>query len=302
MQGYAEAGALVLIMTENEKRFLVRLQAGHRFHCHIGIIEHDVLCGQPFGSVHQAITGKPFLLLEPTLSDLMLHVKRNTQVIYPKDAAWLMHRLGLRSGSTVLEAGTGSGALTTALAWTVAPHGQVITVEGNPDMLQLARQNLERFGLLSLVEMHEGYLEQCDIPQQVDAVMLDMREPWHSMDRVTAILKPGGSFACFLPTTNQVSTQLAVMEEAGCADIRVEEMLLRGYKPVPDRLRPEDRMIAHTGFLVSSRIIRDPVNPQRWLSPERRRFQDRQAAAARYRQRAAEQTQTDTSSRSRLPP
>ena len=298
----AAHGSLALLVTEGEKRYLVRLQRGQRFHCHIGVIEHDALIGQPFGFVYASLTGRPCLLLEPTLADLMVRVKRATQVIYPKDAAWIVQRLGLRSGSVVLEAGTGSGALTTALAWTVAPGGKVITFEGNPEMRRLAEGNLRRFGLLDRVDLRAGYLEDATLTETADAAALDMREPWRCLDKVAALVKPGGALTCFLPTTNQVSRQIAALEDVGCADLRIEELLLRGYKPVPDRLRPEDQMIAHTGYVVSARLIRDPAEPRRWLSRERLRYLDRQAAAARYRQKALQRAaQGEARPKPRLP-
>ncbi len=286
---YATEGALVLAIAENEKKFLLKLQAGHRFHSHIGIIEHNTLIGQPFGTTCLAQTGQPILLLQPTLSDLMMRLKRGTQIIYPKDAALIIQRLALRAGSTVLESGTGSGALTTALAWTVAPTGKVITVEGNAEMYEIARQNLLRNELHPFVEMHQGYLEHWDYPHAVDAVVLDMREPWRTMSKVVALLKRGGTFVSFLPTTNQVSTQLEALEQTGFMDIQVEEIWVRRFKPIPDRLRPEDQMTAHTGFVVSARLIHDPDNPQRWLSRDRLRYQARQEATRRYLARRAQQ-------------
>ncbi len=282
----AAAGSLVLILTEGEKRYLLRIKTGQRLHCHIGMVEHDSLIGQPFGTVGHSRSGQPFLLLEPDLSDLMQRIKRSTQIVYAKDAALITQRLGLRNGSVVLEAGTGSGALTTALAWAVGPAGKVITVDGNAEIQTLAAQNLERFGLQAQVEMHQGYLERSNLRVQVvDAVMLDMREPWRCMAKVRELLKPGGRLVCFLPTTNQVGELLFHMEESACVDIKVEELLLRQYKPVPDRLRPEDRMIAHTGFIVSAKIIVDPEDPQRWLSPNRLKYKTRQAAEVRYRKK-----------------
>lgn len=287
-----QADSPVLIVTENEKRFLVTPVPGQRFHCHIGIIEHDALIGMRFGTVGTALSGQKFLLLEPSLSDLMLRLKRATQIIYPKDAAYLIQRLNLRCGSLVLEAGTGSGALTTALAWTVAPLGKVISVEGNPEMHRLAEANLVRTGVRPWVELHQGYLEECGIEQAVDAVMLDMRSPWRAMEAAVKPLKCGGAIASFLPTTNQVSEQLTALEACGCTDIAVEEVLIRRYKPVPERLRPEDRMTAHTGYIVSARKVHDPENASRWLSRERLKFLDREEARRRYMEKKRRQPAT----------
>ncbi len=293
----ATVGSLVLILTEGEKRYLIRVSQGKRLHCHIGVVEHDGLVGQPYGTVGWSLAGKPFLLLEPDLSDLMQRIKRSTQIIYAKDAALITQRLGLRNGSSVLEAGTGSGSLTTALAWTVGPTGKVISVEANVEMQQLAAQNLERFGLMAQVELLQGFLERIDLKVQVDSLMLDMREPWRCLPKVRELLKPGGRLVCFLPTTNQVSELLTHMEDSACVDIRIEELLLRQYKPVPDRLRPEDRMIAHTGFIVSAKIIEDPEDPQRWLSTKRLKYKSRQAAEAKYREKAKQRKDSEAGAR-----
>ena len=195
------------------------------------------------------------MILEPALGDLMTHLKRGTQIIYPKDAAYLVHRLNLRAGSRVIEAGTGSGVLTTALAWSVAPMGRVYTYEVRPETHQLARRNLERVGLLPYVEMSLGSIDEGFRQTGVDALFLDVREPWRFLDAVRDALKPGGFFAGLIPTTNQVSDLIMGLEANSFGEVAVEELLLRAYKPVPDRLRPDDTMIGHTGYLVFARCL-----------------------------------------------
>jgi hypothetical protein len=143
---------LVLMMVAGQKRYLITLRKGQHLHTHLGIFAHDALIGQPWGTVVLSTLEQPGLVLEPALGDLMTHIKRGTQIVYPKDAAYLVQRLNLRAGSQVVEAGTGSGVLTTALAWAVAPSGKVYTYELRPDTYQLARRNLERVGLLPYVE------------------------------------------------------------------------------------------------------------------------------------------------------
>lgn len=293
------AGDPTLVLTEHEKRFLLVPRPGRRFHCHIGIIEHDDLIGRAWGTEGMAHSGESYLVLRPGLEDLMLHLKRATQVIYPKDAALLVQRLGIRSGSVVLEAGTGSGVMTTALAWAVAPHGRVVTCEQNEAMYQRARRNLERTGLVRWVDARLGYLAECVLEQPADAALLDMREPWQVLGTVRSLVQPGSVVAAFLPTTNQVSQQVRSLEETGCADLKVEEVLVRRYKPVPDRLRPEDQMTAHTGYVVSGRLVDTSQEPLRWLSRERRRYASRQEATLRYRQRKAEQAAGQTRQRGR---
>lgn len=295
------AGDPTLIMTEHEKRFLLVPRPGRRFHCHIGIIEHDELIGKAWGSEGLAHSGESYLVLRPGLEDLMLHLKRATQIIYPKDAALLVQRLGIRSGSLVLEAGTGSGVMTTALAWAVAPHGRVVTCEQNEAMYQRAQRNLERTGLVRWVDARLGYLADCALDRPADAALLDMREPWRVLETVRSLVQPGSVVAAFLPTTNQVSHQIRSLEESGCADLKVEEVLVRRYKPVPDRLRPEDQMTAHTGYVVSGRLVEAGREPLRWLSRERRRYASRQAATLRYRQRQAEKGAGETRRRGPRP-
>ena len=284
---------LILLLTTDLSRYLVAVRPGGTLHTHQGIFAHDDMVGRCLGGSVTSTLGHTALLLEPALADLIRHIKRGTQIIYPKDAAYLVHRLNLRAGNTVIEAGTGSGGLTMALAWAVAPTGTVYTYEARDDTYRLARNNLERAGLLPYVQMHLQGVEEGFKQTGVDALFLDVREPWRFLNAVRAALKPGGFFAGLLPTTNQVSSLLEGMEAAGFADVAVEELLLRAYKPVPDRLRPEDTMPAHTGYLVFGRLLADPTERPRYLDVGRRRYLARVQAQAQIEaaaaQRAAEQ-------------
>jgi tRNA (adenine57-N1/adenine58-N1)-methyltransferase catalytic subunit len=279
-QPTTQAGQLVMLVTSGGKRYLTELQPGRRFHSHLGILEHDDLIGLPMGTTVHSQLGHPLLIMEPSLSDLMVRIRRSTQIIYPKDAAYLVHKLSLRSGSHVIEAGTGSGALTIALAWAVSPGGKVYTYESRPDNFSTAEENLKRTGLLPYVKMHQESIQGGFRQTGADAVFLDMRAPWLFIEEVRAALRPGGFFASLVPTTNQVTELLATLEKSSFAEIQVEELLLRKYKAVPERLRPDDNMIGHTGFLVSARPVVDPTDPQRWLSEERKRFEARQEVDA----------------------
>lgn len=265
---------LVMLVTAGGKRYLLRLQPGQRFQSHLGTIEHNDLLDIPYGITVHSQLGHPLLLLEPSLADRMTRIKRNTQIIYPKDAAMIVQRLNLRAGSHVIEAGTGSGGLTLALAWTVAPSGRVFTYEVREDTFHVARDNLEKMGLLPYVEMYQESILNGFQQTDADALVLDVRTPWIFLDHVHTALRPGGFFAALVPTTNQVSDLLHGLEKAGFADIAVEEFLLRKYKPVPNRLRPHDTMVGHTGFLISARPIID-AEPDRWLSQERKRYEAR---------------------------
>lgn len=293
-------GDLVLLLTADGKRYLIRLAPGQLLHTHKGRFGHDDLLGRQWGDLVTSQLGQEALILEPSVYDLIRHLKRGTQIIYPKDAAYLVLHMGLRSGSRVIEAGTGSGGLTTALAWSVAPAGRVYSYEAHADTLHLARDNLERVGMLPYVELFERSIQDGFFQREVDALVLDVREPWHYLAQARRSLRAGGFFASLLPTTNQVSELLVALEGNDFADITVEELLLRRYKAVPERLRPEDEMVAHTGYLVFARLVAGGLNPDQWLPKERRRFRARQRAAAQMAERE-KQTQNDGRKYPRLP-
>jgi tRNA (adenine57-N1/adenine58-N1)-methyltransferase len=286
------AGDLVLLISTDHKRYVMRLQPGQTTHTHFGALRHDGLIGVAWGGAVQSHSGHSALMLEPGLTDLIQQLKRGTQIIYPKDAAYIVHRLSLRSGHHVIEAGTGSGGLTTALAWAVAPTGVVHTHEARPEVLNVARDNLERVGMLPYVRLHQADIEHGFRAAGADALVLDVREPWLYLEHVRAALKPGGFFAALVPTVNQVIELLRGFEVYHFADVAVEELLLRPYKPTADRLRPDDTAIPHTGFLLFARNIDADEEMSRWQQRERQRYEARLKARAELeaqaQQRAAE--------------
>lgn len=296
------AGDLTLLITSDQSRYLITLRAGDELHTHQGIFPHDSVIGQPSGAAITGVQGHLALALTPSLDDLMRHLKRGSQVIYPKDAAWLVHRMSLRSGSRVIEAGTGSGGLTTALAWAVAPTGMIYTYEMREDAYRVARRNLERVGLLPFVTMHERAIGDDFLQTDADALFLDVRDPWEYLPQVRRALRSGGIFAALAPTTNQISTLLERMESSGFADIAVEEILLRPWKPVPDRLRPADTMAAHTGFLVFGRLLADASQASNWLGRTRQRYIARMAAEERYADETARRAQEQNPESRKYPP
>ena len=293
---------LVLLVTQDQKRYLLRLREGRKFHCHLGLIEHAELIGQSLGTTVFTQLGHAVLILDPSLSDLMTHIKRGTQIIYPKDAAYLVHRLSLRAGSRVIEAGTGSAGLTTALAWAVAPDGIVYTHEARPDIFRVARQNLERVGMLPFVRMYETDIADGFAASGADALFLDVREPWQYLAQVRASLRAGGFFASLLPSTNQVVDLLRGLEAHSFADIAVEELLLRPYKPTPDRFRPDDTLIAHTGFLVFARCIDAGEESSRWQRKERNRYEARLKMEAAVEAEAARRAADRADGGKKYPP
>lgn len=249
----ATAGQLVLMVSADNKRFIIRLTPGAEFHTHKGRMLHDEIIGQPLGRVVVTHRGDPFVALQATLFDLIMSVQRGGTIMYPKDIAYALLKLGAGPGARVIEAGTGSGGLTTALATYVRPTGRVYSYEVRDDMQVRARKNLERIGLDEWVEFRVRDIVDGFEETHVDAVFLDVREPEDYLAQAWAALRWGGTFGSLVPTTNQVSEVLAGMQAAGFMDIEVAEIILRLYKTVPARLRPMDRLTPHTGYLLFGR-------------------------------------------------
>ncbi len=252
----AQVDDLVLLLAPDEKRFLIRLTPGAQLHTHRGFITHDAIIGQPFGSAVKTQLGQPFLLLQPSTFDLVMRIKRASQIVYPKEIGYILLRMNILPGSRVIESGTGSGGLTLALSRLIRPSGRIYTYEARDDMIALARKNLERVGALDVVELKQRDIRAGFDERDVDALFLDVREPWMFLAQAHAALKGGGFFGSLVPTTNQLTDLLREMESfGGWTDVEVIEILMRQYKPVADRLRPEDRMVAHTGYLLFARAV-----------------------------------------------
>jgi len=251
----ARENDLVLLISSRGKRYIIRLQAGAAQHTHQGVIKHDTLIGQPLGRQVRSHLGQPFLVLAPSTHDLMMNVRRHTQIIYPKEAGYILLKMDLYGGQRVVEAGSGSGALTLALARAVAPEGRVYSYESRPEMLRNATRNLERVGLGGYVEFKSRDIAEGFDETGVDALFLDVRTPWDYLEQARGALKGGGFFGALVPTANQVSDLLEGLSRHKFGDIEVEELLLRAYKPVADRLRPADTMVGHTGYLIFARKI-----------------------------------------------
>lgn len=248
-----QAGQLVMLVSPKGKRYFRIVNPEVTLHTHDGKLEMADVLEQGFGG--QALThlGRPYSILLPTLYDLIKGVKRHTQIMYPKDIGYTMLRLGVGPGKRVVEAGSGSGGMTLALAWFVGDTGTVFSYDRREEFSELCRQNLDWAGLASRVQwfskdIAEGF-EQTD----VDALFLDVRTPWEYLDQAAAAMIPGGTIGFLLPTTNQVQDLLAGIEKSSFGEVEVLEILLRKYKVNAERLRPDDRMVAHTGFLIFAR-------------------------------------------------
>lgn len=254
-------GDLVQLVSPSNKVFLVRLEVDGVLHTHRGLITYNDLIGLPWGSQVFSHTGGSFFMLQPSLAEILQEIKRNTQILYPKDIGFILVTMGIGPGALVVEAGTGSGALTTAMAWAVGPQGHITSYEVRPEMQNLARKNLEKVGLLERVSLRLRDIAGGFDETNVDALFLDVPNPFDYIAQARLALKPGGFFGSIVPTVNQVSLLLYALFRHNFAFVDVVEILLRYYKPVPERLRPADRMVAHTGYLVFGRPMIPAARP-----------------------------------------
>ncbi len=246
-------GELVILVSPKGRRYLRRLEEGGDIHGTHGVLAAADLAAAEYGSVACTRQGAPFQILRPSLYDLLRFVRRQTQVLYPKDIGYICVRLGVGNGTKVIEAGSGSGTLTMALSWFSGERGQVHAYEARQEFFALTRRNLEWAGLGANVTQYNRDIIAGFDQTDADALFLDVRTPWEYLDQALAAVKKGGRFAFFVPTVDQVSELLRGMESRAFGEIEVEEVLVRRWKAVADRLRPEDRMVAHTGFLVFAR-------------------------------------------------
>lgn len=257
----AQPGDLIQLVGQSHKNFIFRLTPGKQLQTHRGVINHDDLVGLSWGTKISSHTGNPFYLFQPALGDLLLETRRTTQIMYPKDIGFLIVTMGIGPGYHVLEAGTGSGALTTALAFIVGSNGHVTTYESRPEMLRLAKENLNQLGLDDRVTFKQRDIEPGFDETDIDALFLDLPNPEDFIPQVREALKPGGFFGSILPTVNQVSRLINALNKNNFVFIEVCEIMLRYFKPVPQRLRPTDRMVAHTGYLIFARpVLENRIN------------------------------------------
>ena len=265
----ARDGDLAQLVGLRHKHFIIMLQAGAKFESHRGILQHDDLIGKPWGTQVFSHIGSPFFLLQPSLADLLTELPRTTQILYPKDIGFILVTMGIGPGQTVVEAGTGSGSMTTALAYAIGSEGRIVSYEVKPDVQNLARKNLTRFGLESRVDFKLRDIQQGFDETEADSFFLDVPNPYDYLGQVRSALKSGGFLCCLLPTFNQVEKTLQALRQTKFAFVEVCELLLRYYKAEPARIRPTDRMVAHTGFLIFARRIEPSDDPRgRELSEE----------------------------------
>ena len=281
-------GSLVIVVTPKGKRRLMRVEEGRDWHSTDGVLSMKDLVAADYGEEVHTSLGSPLRLYEPGLHDLVKGVTRQTQIIYPKDIAHICLRLGAGPGRRILEAGTGSGALTLAFSWFCGPSGEVHSCESREEFHKLARRNLNWAGLGGNVTLYHCDIAEGFPVQGADALFLDLRAPWEYLPHVPQALRSGARLGFLLPTVEQVSALLRGLERGPYDDIEVCELLLRRWKPLADRLRPDDRMIAHTGFLIFCRL---QERSEKFESLKPAGTRERKQEAARQKRLAAVETE-----------
>jgi len=239
---------------------MIKMQAGQTFHTHKGYLKLDELIGKEYGEPIKSSMGIYFTTLKPSLTDYIMKSSRNTQIIYPKDAALIVMFSGIGPGSRVIESGTGTGSLTTALAHYVGSTGKVYTYELRSEFQKNATKNLERSKLISHVEMKSGDVTLGYEERDVDAVILDLAVPWLVVPHAYTALKPSGILVSFSPTIDQVVKTTEALRENGFVFIETIECLMRTMQVERGKTRPNTMMTGHTGYITHARkIIMLPV-------------------------------------------
>lgn len=258
-------GELVHLIDRRGRRYQLVLKAGASFSYSRGMILHDELIGREEGTALSSSSGERLVVIRPTLAEYIAKMRKGSQIIYPKDIAAILLLADIYPGATVLEAGIGSGALTMALLRAVGRAGRVISYERRTDFLEIARSNINLFfdrvesagragsGVLIVKEkdVYEGIEEQ-----ELDRVLLDLPEPWRALKHVEGSLRKGGILLCYNPTVLQIyklSRHLELKYERSFRVMGIHELGMRGWEIKGKSMRPEQRMIAHTGFILVAR-------------------------------------------------
>ena len=251
-------GERVLLVDAKERRYLLTLRTGAQFHTHAGILDHDDMIGMAEGASVAGSTGRRFLVLRPTLSDVVLKMPRGAQVIYPKDLAAILMEADIAPGARVLEAGVGSGALSMAL---LRAGASVVGYELREDFARRARANVTAALGPSApyrVELRDVY---AGIDERgLDRVVLDLPEPWRVLCHLRGRLRPGGILCAYLPTINQTALLRQALDEPGAPFglAETQEIMRRTWHVEARSVRPDHRMVAHTGFITTARLLVSP--------------------------------------------
>ncbi|MBQ7607066.1 MAG: tRNA (adenine-N1)-methyltransferase [Desulfovibrionaceae bacterium] len=285
-------GSLYVLVSPRGRRYIRKLTQGDVWQSTDGTLSAETIAEHSFGEEITTHTGVPILLQEATLFDRLLGLKRQTQIIYAKDIALICVKLMAGPGRTIVEAGCGSGGLTMALSWFCGPTGRVISHDAREEFVALARKNLDWAELGANVEIHHHDIAQGFLASNADALFLDVRTPWLYIDQALAAVRSGATLGFLVPTTDQVKEVLMALEKRPVADIEVCELLRRDWKPLADRLRPNDRMTAHTGFLI---FCREQTVSEHFRSLTHKGTRERKQEAARRERLGLDDAESDLS-------
>lgn len=253
--GFIQEGDTVILYLDRKRTYRVNVEEDKEFHTHKGYIDLGKLIGQPFGVLIESSLGIKFHALNPLIRDSVLKTDRRTQVLYPKDIGYILFETGVNAGSKVIEAGTGSGALTMALADSVRPDGKVFTYEINPKFQETASRNLRRAGLLPYVTLRNLDVTKGIPDKGADALVLDLATPWLVVEHAWNSLSGGGVFLSFSPTIEQVMKTVDKVNELPFIDLKTVEIIMRRINVAENKTRPETLMIGHSGYITSARKV-----------------------------------------------
>jgi tRNA (adenine57-N1/adenine58-N1)-methyltransferase len=258
VSGPFEPGERILLVDQRGRRYFVALEAGQTWHSHGGGVPHDLLIGWSEGTQVHTATGMAFRAFRPRMADFVLKMPRGAQVVYPKDIGAILVEADVFPGSRVLEAGTGSGSLTLALCRATGPDGRVVSYDLRPEFQAQAARNIEAFfgKLPDWLELREGDVAGvAEAGESFDRAILDLPEPWAALPALTRVLVAGGIVCGYLPTTIQVQQLVLALQEGGFDHLETFEVLHRSWHVTSRSVRPDHRMVAHTGFVTVARKI-----------------------------------------------
>jgi len=247
-------GETVLLIDKDGNKYKVKAAKGTVKVKGLGVVDLGKLLAIGYGE-RVTLAGTDVVALRPNVLDHLETLERKAQIVIPKDAAYIILHCGIRSGSMVVEGGSGSGALTIALADAVAPNGKVVSYDNRPEHTAVARRNVEAAGLEAVVEFRTGDVTEAIAERGVDAVVLDIAEPWAAVPKAAEALRSGGTFACYVPTTNQVEKAINAMRAAGFSHVRAVELILREMVVTEGGIRPSFDMLGHTGYVCTGRWL-----------------------------------------------
>jgi len=248
-------GDEIYLVLDHRRNYKVQVQQDKQFHTHKGFIELGKLIDQPYGITVTSSLGVSFYVLKPLIRDRVLKTDRRTQVLYPKDIGYILFQLGIGPGSTVVEAGTGSGALTMALANVVRPNGKIYSYDISKKHQKTAAKNIEKSGLMPYVDLDILDITKGIPREDVDAVILDMATPWQVVENAWKAMAGSAVFLSFSPTIEQVMKTTQELNKHPFIEIETIELMLREITVAYNKTRPKTQMIGHSGYLTSARKV-----------------------------------------------